>query len=120
MDVYGVGDGVYDDIENLITVDPIERTFDATAVVTLTTDAVSENHVDSGDPESFNKTWGYTLVTNEEGVVLRGEWDNDSDHPDFAWVPYSNPHQGTNGGSENPFLVYGELLNVIGEDFERK
>jgi competence ComEA-like helix-hairpin-helix protein len=120
MDVNGVGDGTYDDIVDLITVDPIERTFDATAVVTLTTDGVDEDHVDSGTPSSFDKTWHYTLVTNEEGVILRGEWDDERDHPDFAWVPYSNPHKSTNGGSENPYLVYGELLEVLGEDIERK
>jgi len=101
-------------------VNPIERTFDAVAVVTLTTDGVSENHVDSGEPTNFEETWRYTLVTNKDGVVLRGEWDDERDHPDFAWVPYSNPHQVTNGGSENPYLVYGDLLDVLGEDTERQ
>ena len=42
------------------------------------------------------------------------------EHPDFAWVPYSNPHERANGGSENPYLGYGQLLQVVGDDIERQ
>ena len=120
MEVSGLGSSTFETIEDLITVDPIERTFDASATVTLTTDNVDEQHVDGDEPENFEVTWGYSLVTDQDGVVLSGKWFNNEKHPDFAWVPYSNPHRGTNGGSENPFLVYGNLLDVLGDDIERQ
>jgi competence ComEA-like helix-hairpin-helix protein len=120
QDVSGMGSSIYKDIAALVTVDPIERTFDARALVTLTTDSVDEDHVDGTRPESFTKTWDYTLVTNKDGVVLRGEWDDEENHPDFAWVPYSNPHESTRGNSENPYLNYGHLLDILGDDVERK
>jgi competence ComEA-like helix-hairpin-helix protein len=119
-DVSGIGAATYKDIADRVTVDPIERTFDARALVTLTTDSVDEDHVDGPLPESFTKTWDYTLVTNKDGVVLRGEWDDDENHPDFAWVPYSNPHEATRGNSENPYLNYGHLLDILGDEVERK
>jgi competence ComEA-like helix-hairpin-helix protein len=119
-DVSGIGTVTYGELADLVTVDPIERTFDARALVTLTTDSVDEDHVDGTLPESFTKTWDYTLVTNKDGVVLRGEWDDEENHPDFAWVPYSNPHESTRGNSENPYLNYGHLLDILGDDVERK
>jgi competence ComEA-like helix-hairpin-helix protein len=117
--VDGIGDAAVDGLRDLATVDPVERTFDAMARVTLTTDGVDEEHIDEGLPESFTESWGYTLVTDADGTVLRGTWDREDKHPDFAWVPYSNPHKPQNGGSENPYLNYGHLLEQLGEDIER-
>ena len=121
-DVDGIGDSRYADIEDLVTVNPIERSFDVSALVKLATDGVDETHVDTDQnaPSSISETWGYTLVTDEQGVVLSGKWDRDDHHPDFAWVPYSNPHSASSGSSENPYLDYGHLLDAIGTDFERK
>ena len=62
----------------------------------------------------------YTLQTDANGLVVGGEWKNDKDHPDFAWIPYHNTTRRETGGSENPFLAYGSLLDVIGDDIERK
>lgn len=120
MDVDGVGEGTYDDIVDLITVDPIERTFAVIATVTHTTDGVDETHIDGSTPESFDETWGYTLVTDETGTVLRGTWDQEDKHPDFAWVPYYNPDSAGNGSSENPYLGYDDIKDVLGDEIERK
>jgi len=120
QDVYGIGDGIFDDVKDLITVDIIKRTFTVVAYVDFTTDAVDEDHVDDeGDPRSLNKRWGYTLVTDDKGLVLEGTWDSEGSHPDFAWSPYHNPRSAPKGGSENPFLDYAQLLEIMGEEYER-
>ena len=116
-----VGAGpLLDAVRDLVTVDPLERTFEVAVDLVFTTDAVDESWVDSGEPESFDETWSYTLVTDSEGTVLRGTWDQDDQHPDFAWVPYSNPRSAGSGSSENPYLPYGSLLEVVGEELERQ
>lgn len=120
INVSGIGDATFADIEDDITVTPVERTFDVTAYVTLTDDGVDHDHVDSGEPTSIHETYGYTLVTDVDGLVLRGEWDDDESHPDFAWVPYNNPMSASSGSSENPYLPYGVLLDIIGEDYQRQ
>ncbi len=120
-DVWGIGSSTLEDMRPYVTVTVLERTFDVDAAVTFTTDGVDETWVDSGsEPESFTENWGYTLVTDVDGVVLRGTWDIENKHPDFAWVPYNNPHTASNGSSENPYLPYGNLLDLVGEDFERR
>ena len=120
-DVWGIGSSTLEGLRAEVTVTPIERTFDVVAEVTFTTDAVDEDWIDSGsEPESFTETWGYTLVTDADGTVLRGTWDVEDKHPDFAWVPYNNPRTASSGGSENPYLPYGSLLDVVGADVERK
>jgi competence ComEA-like helix-hairpin-helix protein len=120
--VYGIGQGTVSGLYDLVRISPAEREFDVSAVIHFATDGVNETHVDNGSPESrgFTKTWGYTLFTDENGLVLRGDWDDDKNHPDFAWVPYNNPTSRATGGSENPYLAYGNLLSVIGEDFIRQ
>jgi competence ComEA-like helix-hairpin-helix protein len=120
-DVWGIGSSTLEGMRSSVTVTPIERTFDVVAEVTFTTDAVDEDFVDSGsEPESFTETWSYTLVTDAEGMVLRGTWDVEDSHPDFAWVPYNNPRTASNGSSENPYLPYGELLELMGDGYERQ
>jgi len=120
-DVWGIGSSTLEDMRPYVTVTPLERTFDVVAEVTFTTDGVDEEFIDSGsEPESFTETWGYTLVTDSEGTVLRGTWDVEDKHPDFAWIPYNNPRTASSGSSENPYLPYGDLLTLMGSDYERE
>ena len=119
-DVSGIGPATLDAVRDLVTVDPFQRTFEVVAVVTLTTDGVDETWVDVGDPSSFDKEWGYTLYTDADGNVTGGEWDKEDEHPDFAWVPYSNPGQRSSGRNENPYLAHSDLIEIIGEEFERQ
>lgn len=118
-DVKGMDADFYDVVADLLTVDIAERTFDVTARVTLTSDGVSESHVDSGEPESIEEVWRYSVVTDAKGLILRGTWDDNEKHPDFAWVPYDNPTSGTSS-SENPYLNYGALLDILGPETLRK
>ncbi len=118
-DVRGIGRGTFGSIEELITVDPFRRTFDVSAVSTFATDGVDPMWVDEGDPEGFANNYSYRLVTDADGLVLEGTWDDERSHPDFAWIPYDNPMR-SGRGSENPFLEYGTLLDVIGESFHRE
>ncbi len=108
-------------LRNDITHLPDERKYNVVATVTLTTDGVDADHIDSGDePESLKKVWGYTLVTNGKYEITGGEWDDEEEHPDFAWVPYHNPRYTSNGNSENPHLNYGHLLDTFGDEIERR
>ena len=116
----GVGDERYAEFKDLVTVEAFARQFRVTARVTLTTDSVGETHIDGDEPRNFQDSWSYTLKTTEDGLVVGGEWDNEKDHPDFAWIPYHNTTRRENGGSENPFLGYGDLLDVIGDEIERR
>jgi hypothetical protein len=86
----------------------------------LTTDSVGETHIDGDEPRNFHDTWKYTLKTDADGIVVGGEWADEKDHPDFAWIPYHNTTRREHGGSENPFLAYGDLLDVVGEEIERR
>jgi competence ComEA-like helix-hairpin-helix protein len=120
MEVSGIGSGTFEQLKELISVNPTERTFHVMTAVVFTTDGVDEEHVDVGTPNGFTNRYGYTLTTDSNGLVLGGEWDDIDKHPDFAWIPYENPTFRARGGSENPYLGYGELLEVIGDDWVRK
>jgi hypothetical protein len=118
--VDGVGEETMRAVREMITVNPFQRTFEMTAKVTITTDGVGEAHVDGeGDPKSTIKTYRYTLTTDADGVVVDGVWKDEKNHPDFAWIPYHNPHNGGSGSSENPYLEWGAVLETVGEDYER-
>jgi competence ComEA-like helix-hairpin-helix protein len=118
--VDGVGPETLAAVRELVTVDPFQRTFAMTARVTITTDGVSENHVDGpGEPRSNIKTYRYTLTTDNDGVVVDGIWEDEKVHPDFAWIPYHNPRNSGSGNSENPFLEWGKVLDTFGADYER-
>lgn len=118
-DVQGIGEQTVETLRPLITVDPIERTFDVIADIFYADDGVSEDHVDNGSPEAhgFAKSYLYTLVTDENGLVLSGTWYDDKSHPDFAWVPYGNP--GSADGSENAYLPHDSLVQAMGGDLSR-
>ena len=59
-------------------------------------------------------------MTDPSGTVVEGTWADESEHPDFAWVPFDNPTFVSNDSSENPFLSYGSPLNLVGTDLERR
>lgn len=119
LKVRGIGQGTLDKIRNAVTVDVSRRTFSVIATVEFATDGVSEDHVDNGSPAAagFTEVYGYTLVTDENGLVLEGTWDDVEKHPDFAWVPYGNPT--TASGSENGYLSHGALIDALGQDPSR-
>jgi competence ComEA-like helix-hairpin-helix protein len=117
--VEGITDDILKGLKDDVTVEAYQRRFSVSATVTLTTDSVDEDHIDGDEPKNFKDTWKYSLFTDADGLVLGGEWANEKDHPDFAWIPYNNPKSAGQGSSENPFLGYGELISIIGDDFER-
>ena len=106
----------------LLRTDIIEKTYFIDTITSLTTDSVANEHIDTdiNNPESITKYWNYTLTVNEEGTITGGEWSDDNNHPDFAWVPYRNPVRSYNTNSENPYLSYGRLLEHFGDEIERK
>lgn len=113
--VQGIGRGRYSDIADLITVDAQQRTFQVSATVRYTTDGVDTDHIDSDPdaPQGFSETYGYTLVTDMHGLVVSGTWDDEENHPDFAWIPYNNPLSEARGGGENPYIGYRDYLNKV-------
>ncbi|TVQ90753.1 MAG: hypothetical protein EA397_11780 [Deltaproteobacteria bacterium] len=113
--VQGIGSGRYSDIAERITVDAQQRTFDVRATVRYTTDNVGVTHIDTDidNPRGFSETYRYTLVTDMNGLVVDGEWHDERNHPDFAWIPYNNPLGVVHQSSENPFLVYRDYLNKV-------
>ncbi len=112
-EVRGIGNGTLEDLQDLVTVDAFQRTYYVVASVYFVTDGVDETHLDGAEPEGFTETWGYTLEADADGTVVGGTWDQEDDHPDFAWVPYNNPVTWGQGSSENPFLSYGSLLEIV-------
>jgi competence ComEA-like helix-hairpin-helix protein len=118
--VEGIGDAELAAVKEQITINAYQRSFNVMATVTLTTDGVDVAHIDGDEPNNFKDSWTYDLFTDADGLVLDGKWKDEKDHPDFAWIPYNNPKNSGRGSSENPFLGYGELLDLIGSDFERK
>ena len=123
MNVSGIAEATFADLEPHITVSAFQRTFDVTAAVAFATDGVSEGHVDTVEyqPQGFTNTYGYTLTTDADGLVTgQGTWNNENQHPDFAWVPYHNADSESSNSSENPFLPYATLIDTLGEDVERK
>jgi len=125
-DNWGIKPDVYESLVGKVVVKPseseapTERTFHVVATVRFTTDGVGEEHLDDDNenPESLpNKVWGYTLTTDSKGKVLEGTWDDD--HPDFAWIPYSNPMGAPRGGSENGYMSYENVIKAVG-NFDRE
>jgi competence ComEA-like helix-hairpin-helix protein len=117
-DLEGLEDIDTDALLEAIRFTPIERIFEGDVLVELTTDAVDPDHVDGDSPETFLETWSFELVTDEDGLVLRGKWEDDNEHPDFAWVPYNNPRSASS--SENPHLEYSKMLDLFGKELDRR
>jgi len=118
--VSGIGETSLSGFVDMVVTEPIERVFDVTTRVTITEDGVGETHIDGDYPNHSIKTWSYTLTTDRDGALLRGEWEDERDHPDFAWVPYDNGRVPSSRSSENPYLNYGHLLDHLGDDLERR
>ena len=123
LNVDEVTDEIYDAIVDLITVDAIEsaRKFQVSMGLIFTTDGVDEDHIDTdaNAPKGFTNDYTYTLHTDEDGLVISGEWADEKKHPDFAWVPYNNPTYPSNNGSENPYLNFGSLAETLGDELIR-
>jgi len=117
----GIGAGSLDGMRDQITVDAAQRTFSVSATVQFSTDGVGEAHVDAdpNHPDGFPETYGYTLVTDAKGVVVDGTWDDDHNHPDFAWIPYHNPKDAASNNSENPYVPYGSFLSLVTDSLSR-
>jgi len=116
--VSGIGASTYTKFKDNITVTASARTFHVCAEVKFATDGVAYDHTDTQgeDPEGFAETYCYTLNTDSKGQVAGvGTWDDPNKHPDFAWIPTSNPTTASSGGSENPYLNYGTYLREIGD-----
>jgi competence ComEA-like helix-hairpin-helix protein len=113
--VSGIGRGKFTGVAELITVEAQQRTFMVEAEVRFTTDGVAPTHIDTdpNDPRGFTKRWGYTLTTDMHGLVVGGTWDDEAEHPDFAWIPYHNPTTAASGGGENPYIVYRDYFSKI-------
>lgn len=121
--VQGLTAAMFDKVKDLVAVEisTDQRTFEVEAFVKMADDGVGETHLDSSPstPVSLDRTWKYTLVTDKAGNVVSGTWDNEREHPDFAWIPYENPMAGGSGNSENNHLNYQNLLDLIGKQFRR-
>ncbi|MBT3219702.1 MAG: hypothetical protein HN348_11470, partial [Proteobacteria bacterium] len=116
--VRGIGNTTLNKLRDLVTVDPEsnERTFAVVANTYFATDGVDETWVDpNGSPASkgFVKTYKYTLTTDADGMVTGGEWEDKTQHPDFAWMPYNNPMVEYSSGSENGYLSYQFFVDNI-------
>jgi competence ComEA-like helix-hairpin-helix protein len=114
--VNGIGRGIYNRIKDQITtsVSTQLRTFDGTLTVRLADDGVGAAHVDSteGQPVSIVRNWPFTLEASPAGEIINGTWDNNEDgHPDFAWIPYSNPLRA--GRSENSYVEWADLKDYL-------
>lgn len=93
-------------VENALT----RTEWTARTVVHYATDGVSESVL---GVEEFTRTYTYTLVTDQDGKLLRGAWTGASvnDHPDFAWLPLRNPTTADSG--ENKKLVWGDVASLL-------
>jgi competence ComEA-like helix-hairpin-helix protein len=127
VDVSGIGWGIFGRIEDDITVSQASelREFDGTIRVRFATDGVGESHIDTNEnePQGFWKTWTFRIQTSPAGEVIgSGDWTvggtsipdieaGSADHPDFAWVPYTNTIQ--SGRSENPYLHWFDLKSYL-------
>lgn len=113
--VRGIGWGIYNRIKDQITVteDTRLRTFSGTLNVRCSTDGVGYAHVDSNQdsPQGFDKVWRFTLEASPAGEIISGAWQDNNEHPDFAWVPYTNTVYA--GRSEDPYLDWVNLQDYL-------
>jgi competence ComEA-like helix-hairpin-helix protein len=117
--VEGISLRMVKDLGTVITVDPFQRNFYVRARLTFTNNAVPASHAsaDPDQPESFTEVYRYVLTTDQNGTITGGEWEDNSRHPDFAWVPYDNPSHA--GSAENRFMQY-DLVKELVADFDRQ
>lgn len=65
-------------------------------------------------------SYRYTLTADDQGLVTGGSWSSSNQHPDFAWVPYYNPRYPSQNGSENGYLDFGHLADMLGPEALRQ
>jgi len=122
IDVSGIGRGIFNRIADQITVsqDSALREFDGSVKVQFATDGVTETFVDvdQENPNSFFDTYEFTLQASPNGEIINSTWDDPEKHPDFAWVPYANTPR--SGSSENPYLMWLNVLDYLGDDVVRE
>ncbi|HCH65975.1 MAG TPA: hypothetical protein DFR83_24450, partial [Deltaproteobacteria bacterium] len=120
-ELYTIQGVQFENLYEHFTLDSNLRHFDAVAVVKFTTDAVPPSHIDGVTdlPHSEEQVWAYTIDVDSSGRIVGGTWKDDRDHPDFVWVPLVNPRGADTNESENPFLIYGNYLDAIGDHVER-
>ena len=115
--VRGIGRGTLNRMLEQITVSggiDSEGKYVGEIVLTYTSDGVDPEHIDTdpNEPESGTDRWNFELTTDAHGVITDSQWENDeADHPDFAWSPYSNPTR--SGRSENGYLPWRDLREYL-------
>ena len=92
-----------------------ERVFAVVADVQFASDAVDPQHADRETPIRLARRYGYTLVTDRDLRILRGSWDNPSDHPDLYWTLVGLSAE-TGAGQSNPWLGPSDALRWLGLD----
>jgi len=115
IEVQGIGRGIFERIAEQITVtqDTELRTFSGQLAVRFSTDGVSYTHIDADPnaPNGFVKNYQFTLEASPAGEVINSTWQAEDNHPDFAWVPYTNTVR--SGGSENNYLEWTDLRGYL-------
>tara|TARA_Y100001968_G_scaffold203684_1_gene187013 strand:+ start:6817 stop:9195 length:2379 start_codon:yes stop_codon:yes gene_type:complete len=115
IEVRGIGQGIFNRISGQITVNQATelRSFDGRLSVRFTTDGVSYTHIDANQdaPNGFVKNYQFTLEASPAGEVINSSWEDETEHPDFAWVPYTNTVR--SGGSENNYLEWTDLRGYL-------
>jgi len=124
--VRGIGRGIFNRNEDRIITQASTtlRTFDGALTVYTRNDGVGYEHLDrdqeggnNADIISFN--WPFTLEASPAGEIISGAWDNnESGHPDFAWIPYTNTAR--SGRSENGYLYFPDLKDYLPEGMIRE
>jgi hypothetical protein len=122
MDDLAFVDSYNSEMGEFLRIDVRTKTLNVAADLRFTTDSVDEDHVDADPnaPEFFVESINYTLELDEKGNIIGGVWEDETKHPDFAWVPYQNPRKSAQRGSENPYLVYQAILDSFGTDIDRE
>ena len=136
VDIDGVDQAVVDALSATYSVHGETQTMNVSTSLIFSTDGVPEDHIDEegGDPEGFTKHYTYTLFVDASGNVTGGEWTGASvqEHPDFAWVPYTNNerrasdynryspedvrqylYDGRYAPNENPFLFTDVMSRMV-------
>jgi competence ComEA-like helix-hairpin-helix protein len=103
--VSGIGAKTVDALAWELTVEPRLREFSVEASVSLVGAISHPSQVGVEAPQTGEIDYAYTLLTDENGRILGGEWDEYHDTPDVVWVPYDNPAYPLIG--ENPYVEYG-------------
>ncbi len=102
-------------MKNHITVGfekPSKRTFDVDFTLYMASDSYAEDFAGDLKDSSETRHYNYTLTTDKRGNIIGdGEWGQDDEHPDFAWIPYSN--YDSSRGSENAYLKWSTLKKLI-------